>query len=194
MSIRQEFLDIKSLYFPRWDRANLWRVSTKSKRRLLGHCDRDRMVIEIVARHADPDERGRLVIHEICHAVARGSHGKAWQGRMVRAARRADELGRSSLANMLRREVADYQLAVEGVEEAYQTVEDWLVDQQDLTLAQVKRSLADQYGLLLSEVCMKLKRIEKVYRQASRGAKEARRLREAWPKTSEGSLHKRGRQ
>jgi len=70
MSILQDFLDIKTLYFPCWDRANLWRLSAKSKRRVLGYCDRDRRVIEIVARHADSDERDRLVIHEICHAVA----------------------------------------------------------------------------------------------------------------------------
>jgi hypothetical protein len=52
----------------------------------------------------------------------------------------------------------------------------------DLTLAQVKRSLADLHGLLVSEVGTKLKRFEKVFREAKREAQEARKLRAAWLK------------
>lgn len=109
-----------------------------------GHCDRERRVIEVVVQHTDPDKRDGLLIHEICHAVAKGSHGKAWKRRMESVARRADDLGRDGLAQWLRQEIANYQEAGEVTEEAYQIVQEWLAHKPDLTLPQVKRSLADQ--------------------------------------------------
>jgi hypothetical protein len=36
MRVRQHFLQIKRLFFPRWDRQDLWGVSTRSRRRVLG--------------------------------------------------------------------------------------------------------------------------------------------------------------
>jgi hypothetical protein len=32
MTIRQHFQDIERLFFPRWDRQDLWRISTRSRR------------------------------------------------------------------------------------------------------------------------------------------------------------------
>src|ERR1700681_2068403 len=120
-NVRRHFRDIKHLFFPRWDRQNVWRISTKSKRRVHGHCDVRRRVIEIVVQHADPDKRDGLLIHEICHAVANGNHGKEWQRRMEMAARQADDLGRIGLAKLLRQEIANYQEAEDATGEAYQT-------------------------------------------------------------------------
>jgi hypothetical protein len=88
--MRKHFLAIKRLFFPRWDPTNLWRISQRSRRNVHGFCDRDRRVIEIAIPHSDPDERDRLLIHEICHAVADMGHGKKWQARMEQAARLAD--------------------------------------------------------------------------------------------------------
>ena len=182
MKLQHRFQDIKHLYFPRWDRGDRWRISTNSRRRVHGHCDVDRRVIEIVVQHTDPDKRDGLLIHEICHAVANGSHGKAWQRRMERAARRADDLGRAALAQCLRQEIANYQEAEDVTEEAYQTVRDWLADEPDLTSPQVKRSLADLHGLLVSEVGTTFRRIEKVYQAAKQDALEARTMKAAWLK------------
>lgn len=182
MNIRKRFLEIKRLFFPRWDRHNLWRITTRSRRKVHGRCDSERRVIEIVIQHADPDKRDNLLIHEICHAVAKGGHGKVWQRRMEKAARRADELGRDVLAKLLRQEIVNYQEFAEGREEAYQTIEDWMNDEPDLTLAQVKRSIANLHGLLVSEVGTKLRRFEKVYWAAKREALEARALKAAWLK------------
>lgn len=182
MTIKHHFREIKHLYFPRWDRDDRWRISTKSRRRVHGHCDVERQVIEIVVQHADPDKRDGLLIHEICHAVANGSHGKAWQRRMEIAARRADDLGRDGLAQWLRQEIVNYQEAPETTDEAYQSVQEWLAHNPDLTLAQVKRSLADLYGMLVSEVGTTFKRSEKVYRAAKQDALEARAMKAAWLK------------
>ncbi len=105
MTMRHHFLEIKRLFFPRWDRDNHWRVSKRSKRRLHGHCDTERRVIEIVIQYSDPDKRDKLLIHEICHAVADMGHGRKWQARMEKAAQRADQLGRHRLAELLREEI-----------------------------------------------------------------------------------------
>lgn len=56
MKLHQHFREIKHLYFPSWDRDDRWRTSTKSRRRVHGHCDRERQVIEIVAQHSDPQK------------------------------------------------------------------------------------------------------------------------------------------
>ena len=182
MTLHRHFNEIKRLFFPRWDRQNLWRISTRSNRKVHGYCDVDWRVIEIVVQYADQDELDRLLIHEICHAVAAGGHGKVWQSRMEKAARRADELGRTRLAEMLRQEIVEYQEAAVGVAEGYQTVQDWLTHNPDLTLAQVKRSLANEYGLLTSEVSTTFRRIQKVYAAAKREALEAREMKAQWLK------------
>jgi hypothetical protein len=75
---------------------------------------------------------------------------------MEQAVKRADELGRDGLAKRLRQEIVNYQEFAEGREQAYQTIQDWLNAEPDLTLAQVKRSLADLTGLLVCEVSTKL--------------------------------------
>ena len=175
-NLQRDFGIIKSQFFPRWDRDDRWRISMNSRRRVHGHCDGTRRVIEIVVRHTDPDKRDGLLIHEICHAVAKGNHGKVWQRRMESAARRADDLGRHGLAKWLRQEVADYQNAEDVTEEAYRIVQDWLTCNPGLSLAQVKRSLADLYGLLVSEVGTTFKRLEKVYRAAKQDSLETRAL------------------
>jgi len=184
MTLHHHFQVVKRLFFPRWDRADLWRVSTRSKRKVHGRCDTERRVIEIVMQHTDPDEMDRLLIHEICHAVAAGGHRTVWQRRMEAAAKRADQLGRSRLAELLRQEIVNYQQAAEGIEEAYQTIQDWVAHEPDITLPQVKRSLADHYGLLLSEVGTKLRRTERVFRAAKREALEARAMKWALKATT----------
>jgi hypothetical protein len=176
MRIGPQFRKIKQLFFPRWDRDDCWRISTNSRRRVHGHCDVERQVIEIVVQHADADKRDGLLIHEICHAVAKGNHGKVWQRRMEAAARRADGLGRHGLAKWLMQEVADYQNAEDATEEAYRIVQDWLACNPGLSLAQVRRSLADLYGLLVSEVGTTFKKVEKVYRAAKQDSLEVRAL------------------
>ncbi len=182
LNLRHHFPEIKTLFFPRWDRHNLWRISTRSRRKVHGHCDPERRVIAIVIQHEDPDEQDKLLIHEICHAVVDGSHGKKWQDRMERAAKKADELGRDVLAKMLRQEIAEYQEATTSLEVAYNQIRDALSDYPDLTFPQIKRWLADQYGLLVSEVCTSFRRAKAVFQEAKRDALDARALKAAWLK------------
>lgn len=104
---------------------------------------------------------------------------------MEKAAERADHLCRHRLAEMLRQEITGYEDGWRPVDEAYGIIQEWLTCNPDLMLAQVKRSLAGQYGLLVSEVCKTLRRTEKVFREAKREALEAGALKEAWLKVQE---------
>jgi hypothetical protein len=183
MTIRRNFQDIKRLFFPRWDRQGRWQVSTRSRRTVHGHCDSERRVIEIVFQHADADERDKLIIHEICHDVADLGHGKKWQARMEQAAKRAEALGRHRLAQLLREEIVGYQQAPTSLEAAYNDIRDAISANPNLTFPQIKRWLAQEYGLLLSEVCNKFRRAAKVFQEVKREAQEHRALREAWLKS-----------
>lgn len=69
-ALRRHFEEIKRLFFPRWDRKNRWRVSSRSRRRVHGHCDPERRLIEIAVQYANADEDDALLIHEMCHAAA----------------------------------------------------------------------------------------------------------------------------
>lgn len=178
MNLTRHFQEIKDLFFSRWDRQDLWRVSSRSRRKVHGHCDPERKVIEIVVQHADPDERDRLFIHEASHAVAEMSHGKKWQQRMEKAARRAEELGRQRLAQLLREEIAGYQQSSIGLEHGYDQIRDALNEHPDLTFSQIKRWLADEFGLLVSEVATSFKRATKVFQEAKREAQEHRAMKE----------------
>jgi len=62
----------------------------------------------MMVRHGDTDERDKLLIHEICHAVAHGGYGKVGQGRMERVVMRAGEIGRDRVAKLLRDDIFRY--------------------------------------------------------------------------------------
>jgi hypothetical protein len=136
-------------------------------------------MIEIVFQHSDPDERDKLIIHEVCHAVADMSHGKKWQDRMEKAAKRADALGRPRLAQLLRDEIIGYQQAPTSLEVVYNEIRDALADCPEATFPQIKRWLANEYGLLVSEVCKKFRRARKVYEDARRDAQQGRAFKQA---------------
>jgi transposase len=103
---------------------------------------------------------------------------------MEKAATRAVELGRDTLAKLLREEIVGYQRPAVKVKEAYQDINDWLTDNPDLTQLQVKRALAAQYGLFVSEVGKWLRRFKKVFRDSKREAQESRARQEAWRKAT----------
>jgi hypothetical protein len=172
MNAQQHFRQIKQLFFPRWDRKKLWRIRTSSRRTADGCCDSKRRVIKITRRSANPDERDLVLIHEICHALFSG-HERAWQGRMKKAARRADELGRHQLAQLLRKEIVGCQQSPSRSvqkEQFYEDIQDAVIENPNLTLAAIKMFMADRYALLVSEVYTAFPRTKAVYREAKRTA------------------------
>lgn len=168
MGIRQDFERIKRLFFPRWDRAGLWRVTTNSSYGVHGRCDQERKRIEIVFLSDNPDEHDRLIIHEICHAVTNGGHETRWQDRMEAAAKQADKLKRTTLAILLRSEVIVYRNTPRSIDIVYGEIEDAMLESPNLTLAQIKKWIGQNHGILSKDVCKIFKRTKAVYLKAKK--------------------------
>jgi hypothetical protein len=71
-------------------------------------------------------------------------------------------------------------VSLEGI---YNQIRDALADCPEATFFQIKRWLANEYGLLVSEVCKTFRRAAKVFQEAKRDAQEERALTEAWLKS-----------
>ena len=118
--LEQHYLDIKKLFFPRWDPEGLWRVSgslgTGSGHICPdGHCCMKERVLHVLTGHADHE---RMLVHLICHAVTENSHESHWRDRMLKAMMRAKQLQRRQLSEALRSEVEHYLYALKPTMES----------------------------------------------------------------------------
>jgi hypothetical protein len=173
MNTKERFWQIKEMFFPRWDRRNRWKIRTWSRRNLEGFCDRKKRVIEIVGERSNQDEQDLLLIHEICHAIHSG-HGRAWVGRMKKAAGRATELGRDRLAELLEKEIDGYRQSPSSSAERaefYEAIVNIVHGIPDVTLRRAITIIAREKGLLESEVCKQFPRTESVFREAQEDAR-----------------------
>jgi hypothetical protein len=89
---------------------------------------------------------------------------------------------------LLDEEVRNYQESGMTMAHGYQQVEDALAENPDLTLAQIKRWLAEQYGLLVSEVDQSFRRLRNVYDQARREALNARQAKVELVRREDGGI------
>src|SRR5262249_46996395 len=139
MAARQDFKRVARDYFPRWHAWPRWRITTHPRRSSQGFCDDVRKVIEIRVARDDADEFDAVMIHEICHAVTSGDHGKAWQHRMLQAADRAEKLGRPRLAKLLRDQIEKIRTIGFRItaSDTYQQIHDAVFDQPNAKFRQV---------------------------------------------------------
>ncbi len=114
MTIHAIFEEIRSLYFPRWDRRREWTAvigDVDRCRNNTGFCDGGAKTIYVdrlaLIRMSHAGVRA-LLIHEICHDVGAAFHNRKWATRMERAASRAEELDESDVARILRSDVFSY--------------------------------------------------------------------------------------
>lgn len=113
-TIGKAFKRICSDYFPSWKDAKNWRVSQKRRgkeTREDGYCDKATKTVFAFGWTANANG-DKLIIHELCHAVASVHHGKRWQDRMEQAAARAEALGVPQVAAHLREEIENYNCGI----------------------------------------------------------------------------------
>jgi hypothetical protein len=134
-----------------------------------------------------------VLIHEICHAVTPGGHGKKWQDRMAKAAADAEKIGRLELATQLRKEIRGYQetILTGRAAEIYGCIDDTLMDRPEASLMQVADWIRQGYGMSRKEFFDSYKRFkvefakkqrywqeeiarEKIQRERLRNLKEGR--------------------
>lgn len=169
--IKDEFNWIRQNFFPRWDRKELWHVTSERPKDYLVDmdlCDWEEKRIHICS-DSSGDELRVILIHEITHAVVPHStmHGHKWQKRMIKASLRAKQLGEHRLAKMIKLDVEAYNTNPETVTASliYSGIKDILIDIPDKTFEQVKEMLCIRYP-------MKLQDFDKRYKIARRKFKE----------------------
>ncbi len=185
VNIQRELKQVRKAFFPRWDRAKLWKCRTV--RDLDGACAvcvAESKTLKI----AFSDNPTLLLIHEICHAVAGCGHSKKWQARMAKAAIDAERGGRPELAVQIREEIRGYQeTPVTGkVAEIYGLIDDVLMDQPEATMMQVADWIRRDYGMNRKEFFDSYKRFKTEFAKKQRSwrktlAQESA-IREKWQK------------
>lgn len=177
--LQQHWKAVLATFFPKWKAGAGWRCTNRGNRgQAHGHCDVEKRLIEILLVSEDDDALDMLLIHEISHAVASLGHGKTWQRRLALAAAKARKLGRTRLAELLDEEIDNYRNRGEGLPEIYAEVRNALLYNPDLTLTQIKRWLAQTYGLHVGEVSKVFRGLRTVYEKGRKEGLEFRLDRE----------------
>ena len=150
--LEQEYQNIRKLFFPRWDKEGLWRVSSnlpedrKGCFSLAGYCDTDNKIIHVMT---DSEGYSLTLVHEICHAVTTQSHEKKWFQRMMKANVVADQLGNNQLATEIREDAdmfaEDSQKKADDIESRFY---DAAFESPDLDFESILRGVASSdYGI-----------------------------------------------
>lgn len=182
----QRLIEVKTMltpvlatFFPRWKAGAGWRCTNRGSRgQTHGHCDVERRIIAILFVSEDDDALDMLLIHEISHVIASLGYGKTWQRRLALVAATARKLGRTKLAELLDAEIDNYRNRSEGLADIYSEVQDALFYNPDLTLAQIKRWLGQQYGLRFGEIGKVFRGLRTVYEKGRKEGLEFRHDRE----------------
>jgi predicted metal-dependent hydrolase len=108
-----------------------------------------------------------LIIHEICHTVASHWHGKKFQTRLLKAADRAQNMGKTDLADKLRAEAkllrgSTYRPTAHDI---YCQIADALLDVPDASMDAVFTWIADRNGYTIQELLKRYPKAERVYNQ-----------------------------
>lgn len=185
MNLRQSFRSIVGVYFPRWRDAKNWRVSRRNPRGVQGYCDLEKKLISVCT----DDPLGELMIHEICHAIASPGHGGKWQRRMLKAAEVAEVRDNRPLAEALRQTVEAYRTpdTTSTPNDLYGYARGWTLAGPDLSYSAIRRAIASEGGMLVSEVERKLPRLRRIYDKARKEALDMRRRQEEWRKKADES-------
>ena len=154
--LEQEYQNIRKLFFPRWDREGLWRVSSnppedgKGCFSLAGYCDPDNKIIHVMT---DSEGYSLTLAHEICHAVTTQSHEKKWFQRMMKANVVADQLGSNQLATEIREDAdmfaAAPRLSAAEVESRFC---DAVIDAPGLDFENIVQGVAVEHGITSEEL------------------------------------------
>jgi hypothetical protein len=157
MSLAHELQSVKTNYFPRWDRKNLWRVVNSALPRKGGRCE---FATKTIRARANKQDIQWILLHEICHAVTRlCGHGPVWQERMLVAAKQARKLLNLQLAQQIEQDVRRLRQAIESCEEERPSMRDIVslikeavsFDKETPTFPRIVAYLAETFGVTKKE-------------------------------------------
>lgn len=177
-TLQQHIADLRTSFFPRWDRARCWRIrQVDDLDGAEGSCDRRSKTIRLVVPPGD-DLLDAVLIHEISHAAASPDHGKRWQARMEQAAQTADAMGRAGLAKLLREEIQGYQAALPVTpSEVYAEIKSAVGDSPARRFSEVLDSVRREYGLSRRDFLRRFRRARQAFDDAKQAEEEVRPIR-----------------
>lgn len=136
-----------------------------------GRCETDRRLIRL-ARRLAPDERRRLLLHEMCHIGIPG-HGVRWQARMLRLADQGE--------GWARKEARAYRTSAETPRMLWAAITDALHDlahhRPRLRLAQVRRICSADCDLTVPELLRLFPRFDRTWERIREEELRARTMR-----------------
>ncbi|WP_145354132.1 hypothetical protein [Roseimaritima multifibrata] len=162
MNLDEQFIDVRIHYFPQWDKRGDWTIAygtTEQLRSNTGYCDTDANVIYLDGRAfptMSADGQRAFIIHEICHDVGAAFHNRRWAIRMEHAARTADRLGESDVAEILRSDIYSY--FGNGLSLAYNAegistyLDDLLAHNPDISFDGLRKRLSKFFGYRISKI------------------------------------------
>jgi hypothetical protein len=115
--LKDSFEFVRKEFFPKWDNKREWivgRLGLKDSRHFKAHgiCNRKSKSIYLRWIPGDQNNLYWILIHEICHAVSPGFHGKRWNDQMLKASELARKKGNTLLSRMILRDLAEKKLVL----------------------------------------------------------------------------------
>jgi hypothetical protein len=110
--MRMTFDEIKRTFFRRRDD---WQLVIDPDLPCQARCDDEIKTIKLRYIPDKDDSWHLIVIHELCHGLPgckTGTHGKVWQGQMLKKSKIAEKKGMANLAKMLIDEIKEYQKSI----------------------------------------------------------------------------------
>jgi hypothetical protein len=178
--VEHEFEEVRTTFFPRWDRGRLWKVEVAHDLDgAQGKCYPNTKTIKILDGMTGLDLTA-LLIHEIAHAAVNVWHGGRWRARMLVAAEQAERLGKGKLAQVLRKQVAQYGNPDSEVTPTmvYDEIEDILWQRPGAEFEQVVDFLRRDVGLSREDFVRRYRRARTVFEEAKAEAEERVTVRE----------------
>ncbi|MGA2465534.1 MAG: hypothetical protein ABSH06_14405 [Thermodesulfobacteriota bacterium] len=176
--LKSSFESVRENFFPKWDKAKKWRAKKVWHLPVMGICCNRLKEIQVRTVFENEDELDRLLIHEICHAVTPGNHPKRWNERMLKASKRADELGRHGLVSLLSKDIEAYKNSFPvKAKDVYGRIEDVVVEIPNITLNGLIRGIAKEFGMYKSELLAKYTQCRKIFNKVKKEVQAEERWR-----------------
>jgi len=164
------FDEIKKAFFRRRDD---WKLVIDPQLPSHGRCDNKTKTVKLQFVPKKEDSLNLILIHELCHSLPgckTGTHGKVWQGQMVKKSKIAEKKEMPKLAQLIIKEIEQYKEAIAGgvgtAEDVYQRVREIVTDCPNISYDDLADTIALEYGATRQEFEPCYKRLRKVFERA----------------------------
>jgi hypothetical protein len=164
------FDEIKRTFFRKRDD---WKLAVDGQLPCPARCNNETKTVTLRFIPPEEDFLKSVLIHELCHSLhgcKTGTHGKVWQGQMLKKSKIAKKKGMANLVLLLIEDVERYRDAISmGVgthTDVYGRVEDVVRDCPNISYDDLVEGVALEYGATREDFEKGFKRLRKVFERA----------------------------